>query len=310
MGNAMYSMNDEYHPYGQHQQPHYRNRLNATGYLSSAAERIQIARYALYAIIIVVILVLHLTAVTTYGGAIIAWDHLARLAERGQATNPPPPVTEAAKAKAAMDNAWNEFQKNDRKRKTRGNAGGNDTAATPDCYTRMRAETCTPFDYSRAKGAAPSSNNGYIPKPYPRAKVMISSGCSMSSSAFAILRKLVWVHHAPQGENEVCGFKNELLHPAKNPCGEGDGVIKTDDNMTVPLLENIATMEAKNNGQPLVVKFEPNRLQSVEPEIHDYVGLDAVTVYRENLLDRALCMSMDCFNNVATTVFAKNGTKS
>merc|ERR1712146_507713 len=37
---------------------------------------------------------------------------------------------------------------------------------------------------------------------------------------------------------------------------------------------------------------------------------DAVTVYRENLLDRALCMSMDCFNNVATTVFAKNGTKS
>merc|ERR1711924_171953 len=109
-------MNEEYHTYGQHHLPHYRNRL-------AAAERTQIARYALYAIIIVAILVLHLTAVTTYGGAIIAWDHLARLAEREQATNAPPP-----KAEAVMDAMWNEFQKNEtmRKRKAMGSSASGD----------------------------------------------------------------------------------------------------------------------------------------------------------------------------------------
>ena len=151
---------------------------------------------------------------------------------------------------------------------------------------------CVAFDHSRDR----ESNH-----PYPSAKIMIVGGCSASSAVGQMLKSILALQNV--SNPGPCKLRNELLVAKKNPCSS-----RPENNMTGPILNNIATLDTF--GQRLVGKFPLNRIDTVSPEIHKYVAIDAVSLHRHNVLDVGICRIRDCFNKKLGRTLFENGTRS
>jgi len=128
--------------------------------------------------------------------------------------------------------------------------------------------------------------------------VLIIRPCSMSSAVSQFLRKILESH----GE-DVCYGDTELTNRRKNPMVHAAtqslhrrNMHHTDDHVRAVSLYKLHHLFLRYNKR-LVIKTLPGHIRDLTLVSLRQMNATFIHTYRENVLDRAVCMIRDCFDN-------------
>lgn len=144
--------------------------------------------------------------------------------------------------------------------------------------------------------------------------LVVEQGCSGSTAISKFIREIITAHGL-QRFNVGSEFLNVKRKKYKNKIyselvNKSEYANSTREEILLASVE-IAKKEAEGQGQLFFFKAQVKYAEGEFRERLDEIGVTYAGVYRDNVLDRCICATRDCFaDSAGYPVFASNGTRT